>query len=542
MTVPLDGDTRVWDDFVTRAEDSSFCHLAGWRDIMSDVLGAECLHRGAINGGGWEGVLPLVKITVVLPLPSSSDGLFQSFPSKLRSQIRRPMKEGLTVRFGLDQCDPFYEVFARSMRDLGTPVLPRRLFERISATFPDFVVFGIVYRGDEPLAGGCGFMWRGEFEMTWAGAVRAARPLAANMLLYWAFMEYVIARGARVFNFGRCTPGGGHTVSRNTGVAWTAVAVASTRRRGRRSSPTFTRRCGILLGAAAVAPSSALDREFSRASRGSLPAVTGWRHQAPVHSPLSIAALLAGARAAAARNGGASRAEARVVALLRERYAAKAVLLTDSGTAALTAALLAILKDRPGSPVALPAYGCYDLATSADGANAPVLLFVWHLLAALRKVGLRPTVAANLIAPVAQHRSGELDFQRRPSRPQQEVLDSIPPQPELAVQKSCGYEHGGWAVEFSEHAAGELRLLGVAVVQRERDGATHARIALGQPPEQLLEPHERVAITPQQPEDGPQHVRIVACCPAVEILEAVQAEDRGPVPHERREERRQRLA
>ncbi len=100
-----------------------------------------------------------------------------------------------------------------------------------------------------------------------------------------------------------------------------------------------------------------------------------WRYQIPVHSPLSAAALLAGARAAVSRNGVPSRADAQVAALLRERYAAKAVLLTDSGTAALTAALLAVLKERPGSPVALPAYACYDLATAAEGAGASVLLY-----------------------------------------------------------------------------------------------------------------------------------------------------------------------
>jgi len=103
--------------------------------------------------------------------------------------------------------------------------------------------------------------------------------------------------------------------------------------------------------------------------------VSGWRHQAPVHSPLSAAALLAGARAAVSRNGAPSQAEAQVAALLRDRYGAKAVLLTESGTAALTAALLAVLKDRPGSPVALPAYACYDLATAAEGAGVPVLLY-----------------------------------------------------------------------------------------------------------------------------------------------------------------------
>jgi len=273
--VPLNGDCRAWDALVTQAETSTFCHLAGWREILSDVLGAECLYWTATGSdGSWQGVLPLVrvrsrifghylvslpflndggplgsqaardrlveqavtearrtgadllelrtrdmsgldlpassrKITVLLPLPPDAEILFKSFPAKLRSQIRRPIKEGLTTRFGPDQLEPFYEVFARTMRDLGTPVLPRAFFERVSATFPDLVAFGVVYRGEQPLAGGCGFAWREEFEITWAGALRESRSLAANMLLYWAFMEQVIGRGVRVFNFGRCTPGGG---------------------------------------------------------------------------------------------------------------------------------------------------------------------------------------------------------------------------------------------------------------------------------------------------------------------------------------------
>jgi len=35
-------------------------------------------------------------------------------------------------------------VFAQTMRDLGTPVLPRAFFERVAATFPDLVVFGVL--------------------------------------------------------------------------------------------------------------------------------------------------------------------------------------------------------------------------------------------------------------------------------------------------------------------------------------------------------------------------------------------------------------
>ena len=43
------------------------------------------------------------KITVQLPLPAEPDMLWKAFPSKLRSQIRRPQKEGLVTRFGLSE-------------------------------------------------------------------------------------------------------------------------------------------------------------------------------------------------------------------------------------------------------------------------------------------------------------------------------------------------------------------------------------------------------------------------------------------------------
>ncbi|UCF20381.1 MAG: FemAB family PEP-CTERM system-associated protein [Gemmatimonadota bacterium] len=150
------------------------------------------------------------KITVLLELPTEAEALWrEGFNGKLRSQIRRPQKEGMEVRFGLEQVDAFYEVFARNMRDLGTPVLPRKLFERMAAVFPDLVVVGTVYWRETPVAAGWGFKWRDEYEMTWASALREYSRMAPNMLLYWSFMERMIQQGTRVFNFGRCTPGGG---------------------------------------------------------------------------------------------------------------------------------------------------------------------------------------------------------------------------------------------------------------------------------------------------------------------------------------------
>jgi serine/alanine adding enzyme len=158
------------------------------------------------------------KITVVLDLPGDTDALMKSFPSKLRSQVRRPGKEGVTVRFGPDQVEPFFRVFSRHMRDLGTPTLPRAWFDAIARRFPEDAWFACAWLHDQPVAGGAGFRWGGELEMTWASSLSEHNRIAPNMLLYWAFMERAIAEGISRFNFGRCTPDSGtHKFKRQWG-------------------------------------------------------------------------------------------------------------------------------------------------------------------------------------------------------------------------------------------------------------------------------------------------------------------------------------
>ena len=130
----------------------------------------------------------------------------------------------MTCRFGPGERHPFYAVFAENMRDLGTPVHSRLLFDALVEVFPAVVIFGVVYHGERPVAGGCGFLWGGEFEMTWASALRKYNRMAPNMLLYWSFMEKAIERGADLFNFGRCTPDGGtHRFKRQWGGADTRL-------------------------------------------------------------------------------------------------------------------------------------------------------------------------------------------------------------------------------------------------------------------------------------------------------------------------------
>jgi serine/alanine adding enzyme len=282
---PFSGSGAEWDQFIRSSPGWTHCHLWGWKHVLEEGLGHECLFLAAAGSAAQpEAVLPLVrvrsmlfgrylvsmpflnyggpigspagvqalaadavhradaerarllelrsrgplelnlpvshrKITVVLDLPiGSADPLWKALDAKVRSQVRRPQKEGVTVAFGLDQLDAFYTVLARHMRDLGTPVQAKRLFRLIADTFPEDVWFGCAYVKGRPVAGGCGFRWGDEFEMTWASALREFNPIAPNMLLYWAFMERAVAHGIRRFNFGRCTPGGGtHRFKRQWG-------------------------------------------------------------------------------------------------------------------------------------------------------------------------------------------------------------------------------------------------------------------------------------------------------------------------------------
>jgi FemAB-related protein (PEP-CTERM system-associated) len=147
---------------------------------------------------------------MILDLPESSEALMKTFKSKLRSQIRKPMREGLKARIGgLDLIDAFYKVFLKNMRDLGSPVHSKKLMENLLVEFPDKAMIFVVYKDRKPVAGSFVCSFRKEFINPWASFIREYSQFSPNMLLYWAMLEYACDHGFSVFDFGRSTPGEG---------------------------------------------------------------------------------------------------------------------------------------------------------------------------------------------------------------------------------------------------------------------------------------------------------------------------------------------
>ncbi len=150
------------------------------------------------------------KVAMRLSLPATSDDLWKSLGSKLRNQVQRPRKEGMTAVIGrLDQLDAFYDVFAANMRDLGTPVYAKAFFANILREFPDRTWISTVYSGKTPVASGFLAGFRDGIEIPWASSRREFNRLSPNMLLYWNSLEFACSRGYRSFDFGRSTPNEG---------------------------------------------------------------------------------------------------------------------------------------------------------------------------------------------------------------------------------------------------------------------------------------------------------------------------------------------
>jgi serine/alanine adding enzyme len=150
------------------------------------------------------------KVTFLLDLPKSSDELWGSLKSKLRSQIKKPLKEGLTTRIGgIEEIDNFYYIFSENMKVLGTPVNSRMLFRNILVEFPEQAKICLVFKDQLPIAGGFTIGFKNTIHLPWASSLKPYSHLSPNMLLYWAILEYACKNRFATFDFGRATPGEG---------------------------------------------------------------------------------------------------------------------------------------------------------------------------------------------------------------------------------------------------------------------------------------------------------------------------------------------
>lgn len=148
------------------------------------------------------------KVSMILPLPENSETLWTSFKSKLKSQIRKAEKNGLTFDAGNSQeyVDKFYGVLSRNMKDLGSPVHSKQWFSEIAKSYNDKSLIGLVKMNDIVIGAGLLLFAGNKVAIPWASTLREYNRYSPNMLLYWNLLKLSADADYQYFDFGRSSP------------------------------------------------------------------------------------------------------------------------------------------------------------------------------------------------------------------------------------------------------------------------------------------------------------------------------------------------
>jgi FemAB-related protein (PEP-CTERM system-associated) len=141
-----------------------------------------------------------------LELPDSEEKLWQQVGTKVRAQVKRSRRFGLSVQFGgLELLEDFYQVFSENMRDLGTPVYDKSFFRNLYASGIGQQQLVVVRHDGKPVSAAYLVAYQKRMEVPWASTLRSANQYDANMFLYWELLSFACNQGCRGFDFGRST-------------------------------------------------------------------------------------------------------------------------------------------------------------------------------------------------------------------------------------------------------------------------------------------------------------------------------------------------
>ncbi len=147
-------------------------------------------------------------VTFRKPIGASDDANMKAIPRKQRAMVRKGLDRGLTSTVGQD-VTTLHRIYAESVRNLGTPVVPRRYFSLLLEAFGDDADIVVVSDAGTPVTAVLNFYHRGEVLPYYGGGTVAARAAAGHDFLYWEVMRRAAARGCTGFDFGRSKVGTG---------------------------------------------------------------------------------------------------------------------------------------------------------------------------------------------------------------------------------------------------------------------------------------------------------------------------------------------
>lgn len=165
---------------------------------------------GPLPGPEWQ-VDDSRYLGFVRELAADDEAQLLAIPRKQRAEVRKSLEAGLEVHVGCnaDDAAAHYRVYAESVRNLGTPVFPARLFSEVLSEFGDCADVLIVRHHGVAVSSVLSLYSKGTVYPYWGGGTAAARGLRANDRMYFELMRHARMRGCTGFDFGRSKAGTG---------------------------------------------------------------------------------------------------------------------------------------------------------------------------------------------------------------------------------------------------------------------------------------------------------------------------------------------
>ena len=257
--------STTWDSFVEETS-GTYCHLFGWKQVFERTYGLQTHYLAFYSVGILLGILPLAvmprfpgsvvnavslpycnyggllvahgvdavpikaaainyltglgidkiefrniapgmvdaaEVTMLLALPVSTELLWKRIGDKARNQVRKAQKVGLSLRWGHDQGDDLYAIYAKNMGRLGTPVHSPKFIKEILSSLGELVDV-LTVRHEDRAIGAMLVIKHGD---TWTDPIASClaefNKFNPNMLMYWEALRAACDAGAKSFDFGR---------------------------------------------------------------------------------------------------------------------------------------------------------------------------------------------------------------------------------------------------------------------------------------------------------------------------------------------------
>jgi FemAB-related protein (PEP-CTERM system-associated) len=164
--------------------------------------------RGGLAPPGWQAQSES-HAGFVAPLAGDDAAQLLAIPRKQRAEVRKGLDRDFAVEVGRGERDraAHYAVYAESVRNLGTPVFPRSLFNAVLDAF-EADILTLRFDG-KPVASVLSLYHRGVVMPYWGGGTQSARATRANERMYFELMRHARERGCHTYDFGRSKTGSG---------------------------------------------------------------------------------------------------------------------------------------------------------------------------------------------------------------------------------------------------------------------------------------------------------------------------------------------